>query len=666
MRSKTFLFSRSIWLQQIRNIGWIALAHLLLLLAVVPLPMIVVYTTKATNQLPTWRNIYSISGPFQGMIAFTIPVLLAIFLFRYMQVKNSADYMHSLPFRREALFAQNMVLGLAILFIPIIVTACLTAMLCYVLPIDRSILAMADVMRWTAEMGLMELFVFTASVFVGMLTGLSVLQGAFAYILFLFPTGISVLVLLNMEYMLRGFASEYYLTAKLEQIVPFVRFLELESRSLSTTEAGCYIIVTMLFTALSLWLYRKRQSEAANQALAFPILRPVFLYGVAFCFMLVGGLYFGEMTVNSLGWIIFGYVMFSFIGFFVAKMIVEKTWRVFYKWKEYMYFVAAMLVVGVIIHFDLTGYEKRIPQLSEIEQVYFGNSTARFQQFFQEEHNVSIEQPDQFLKSKENIKNVYLFHQQLIENRNTHGALQGDFRNVAIGYVLKNGDRFIRTYSVPADEYMLFARPIVESNEYKKNYYFLLHDKGVAPIRQVTIIEEPVGEKRVTLIEPKQINEFMSSLKQDMMEEKMESLVGGVGTWGMIELLQSDGDIIHVTWKKTYAHTEQWLTQHKLLSKARLTAAEVDYALVVKNKERKPLYEILGDPNSAQAQQFLQQSATLRVTNKQQIEELLRQSASNPGDALYFIAFYRSGQREPQWEVIDEKNIPSFIREQLP
>ncbi|KXG09356.1 DUF6449 domain-containing protein [Anoxybacillus rupiensis] len=566
MLSKALWFNRSIWLQHFRNIGWIAIVHLLLLLAIVPLPIMMAYT-NGKNQLDYLRglkNVFDISAPFQGMLVFTIPVLLGIFLFRYMHVKQSADYMHSLPFRRESLFTQHMMLGGMILLVPLVFTALVVSVLCYWLPLDR--IASADIVLWIAEVFLMEMFVFAVSVFVGMLTGISVLQGIFAYILFLFPAGIFVLVLTNMRYVLAGFAADYYLNANIEKIVPFIRFIELSMRDFSLQEAIGYLFLTGLCIVMALWMYRKRPSEAANQALAFPILRPVFLFGVPFCFMLVGGIYFREVMNGSFGWILFGYMVFSIIGFLVAEMVIEKTWRVFHKWKGYVYFLLPMLLVGTVLYFDLTGYEKRMPKLADIEKVYFGDSVSRFDIDTQQRENHSlIEQPNQFLSSKENIQNVYIFHEQLIANKPTLPSPFADTKRVVIGYVLKNGDRLIRVYDVPTDPYMPFYKQIIESNEYKQNYYFILREKEVAPIRQVTIMMGDERFKEIVLSDPKEISGFMEGLKNDLRQESAESILKNHESWGTIELLQSDGDIIYVTWKKTYANIEKWLSRQKLL-----------------------------------------------------------------------------------------------------
>ncbi|ANB61783.1 DUF6449 domain-containing protein [Anoxybacteroides amylolyticum] len=657
MPSKIFSYNRSLFVQNVRNIGWIGIVHLLLLFAAIPLRILMIYTNQKRDYSPVFHNVFEFSNVFQGMIAFTVPVLLAIFLFRYMQMKRSADYMHSLPLRRETLFFQQMTFGALMLVIPVLATVLLTALLCQ-LPLENMHISAADLVRWTAEMLLMELFVFSASVWVGMFTGISVLQGAFAYILFLFPAGISVLILMNMRYVLSGFAADYYLSANLERIVPFFRFVELADKPLASFEMARYALAIVVCYLLSIWLYKQRHSEAAGQAIAFPVLQPVFSFGVTFCFMLVGGLYFGE-TQRSLGWILFGYVTFSLVGFFIASAIIEKTWRIFHRWKEYAVFIVAIVVIGSLVRFDITGYEKRQPALSDIQRVYFGESVYQFERQTEKQY-ISYVQSDQFLQTTQNIKNVYAFHRQLIEDRPTSFAFGENTRQVVIGYVLKNGEKMVRMYSIPINEYKPFYEAIMESREYKHNYYLLLQD-NVSPIRQITLRAE---EKTVQIADPKQIESFIAVLKTELKEEPFTEMISPTNDWGTIELLQGDGDQMQLSWKKSYARIDAWLKQHDLLSKARITADDIQYAIVVKNDARTPLYNLVENPTFVK--ELETRTDVLRITDKKQLEECLQKASSYKTESRYIIAFYRTAHAEPEWHVIDEEALPSFIREQLP
>lgn len=128
----------------------------------------------------------------------------------------------------------------------------------------------------------------------------------------------------------------------------------------------------------------------------------------------------------------------------------------------------------------------------------------------------------------------------------------------------------IRQYNVPSDLYFSYYKPILESKEYKKNYYLLLRDQGYSPIRQVTFHHPETGERTLTIIEPKQIDSFVEALKADLLEEPASAMFDSSKVWkGDIEFLQSDGDTFILSWKKTYTHVEKWLNDHQLLEKAR-------------------------------------------------------------------------------------------------
>jgi ABC-2 type transport system permease protein len=565
MRSKILSFNRGLLVQNLRSVSWIGIVHFLLWFAAIPLQLLMAYSQQKDGGFnPEWESLYNISASFQTMIVFTLPVLLATLLFRYMQGKQSSDFMHSLPVQRAELFCQQAVFGVGLVVLPIALVSLLTIVCRYGLSFSVPLTA-GDIIRWTWETAIMELFVFAASVFVGMMTGMSTLQVVFTYILFLFPAGITVLLLTNTSFLLVGFPADYYLSKNLEKIVPFFRYLQLEAEPLTAGELLAYLLLIMLFLILAIWLYQKRHSEAATQALAFSVLRPIFKYGVAFCAMLLGGFYFG-VTQNQFSWIVFGYITFSWIGFFIAEMIIEKTWRVFYKWKGYVYFAAAMVTIGILVHLDITGYEKRLPALEDIRQVYFGGSVYDFAENGKRSY-VPFEQENQFLKEKENIRAVYAFHQQLVNDQPKPSPFT-EQRQVVIGYVLKDGKRMIRQYHVPSDQYFSYYKPILESKEYKKNYYLLLRDQGYSPIRQVAFHSPETGEKTLTIIEPKQIDLFIEALKTDLMEEPASSMLDDNVWEGDIELLQSDGDIIRLEWKKTYTHVEKWLKDHHLFEKA--------------------------------------------------------------------------------------------------
>ncbi|GAB6007233.1 MULTISPECIES: ABC transporter permease [Geobacillus] len=559
MSAKRLSANRAMWTQNVRQIGWIAIIHLLLWLAAIVLPIGLSYSQydPKVGNVPQWKNVYYISNGFETLIAWLVPILAAAGVLRYMHEKRSADFIHSLPIRRTELLVGQVLFGWMLLIVPLAVTALAAIGCLYGLDLPWPIGA-ADVGRWFGETLVMETVIFAFSIVMGVLVGQSVLHIVLTNTFLVFPAGIMVLMFSNLSLLLYGFPDMYYLSSELEQWVMPIRYAMLTDQAMSAGEIGMLLLLSLLFFSLSIWLYERRPTEAAGQALAFSVLRPLFVYGVAFCSWLVGGFYFGNVE-SKWNWTIFGYISFSLIGYAIAQMVIAKTWRVFHRWKGYIAFAGAMGVICLLVHFDPLGYEQRVPALADIKQVYFGQSAMNFEH--PEMIGRSFEEVDQFLRSQENIKAVRAFHEQLVHDQPSPPRF-ANIRTVVIGYVLKDGTRLLRRYVVPIEPYMPYFQRIMGSKEYKQQYYLLLRPSGYAPIRQVTIRNVETGRAEVVLAEPKEIESFVQALKQDLWNEPVEDIIGGGSTWqGNIELLQSDGDSFTVPLSSHSTHVREWLQQ---------------------------------------------------------------------------------------------------------
>ncbi|MEW5321746.1 ABC transporter permease [Geobacillus thermoleovorans] len=565
MSAKRLSANRAMWTQNVRQIGWIAIIHLLLWLAAIVLPIGLSYSQydPKVGNVPQWKNVYYISNGFETLIAWLVPILAAAGVLRYMHEKRSADFIHSLPIRRTELLVGQMVFGWLMLVGPLVVAA-IAAIGC-LLGLDLPWpIGASDVWRWFGETLVVETFIFALGIVVGVLVGQSIVHIVLTNIALFFPTGIMVLLFSNLPLWLYGFPGGYYLSEKLMDWAVPIRYAMLTDRSMDAGEIGMLLLLSLLFFGLSIWLYERRPTEAAGQALTFSILRPLFVYGVAFCMCLTGGFYFGQVG-QEWGWTIFGYVAFSLIGYAIAQMVMMKTWRVFHKWKGYVAFAAAMTVLFLAVRLDPIGYVSRVPEFADIEKVYFGQSVMNWQ--YRDRVGSEFEQYDQFLRTKDNIKAVRAFHEQLVHDQPLPSHF-GNVHPVVIGYVLKDGTRLIRRYEVPVEAYKPYFQRIMESKEYKQQYYLLLRPGGYSPIRQVTIRNVNTGQEAVVLAEPKEIDSFVDALKRDLWNKPVDSFIGGGRVWnGEIELLQSDGDSFSLSLDEYNLHVRQWLEERHMWEK---------------------------------------------------------------------------------------------------
>jgi ABC-2 type transport system permease protein len=652
-------------IQDLRSVGWVGIAYFLCLLFALPLQILMAYSRDGHYHHIFVRDstsLFAISNAFQVFLLFLMPVLLSIFIFRYMQVKLSSDYMHSLPIKREAIYHLHIILGVLILLVPVLLTGFVLLILGSVMPLQE-LLSFQAIVEWVAWTSFFNIFVFIAGVFVAMLTGMSVLQGALIYIMLLFPAGISILVLMNLQFSLYGLSADYYLNQNVERLIPFVRVNELTHTSLTVLEFIGYLLFIIFFYLCSLWMYRNRNVEAATQAIAFRPLQPIFKYGVTFCTMLVGGLYFGATTNDAPGWIVFGYVTASIIGYFLAVMILEKSWRVFTKWKGYAIYTVFIIIFGFFVQMDVIGFEKNIPNVDDVHQVYFAD-TVHFLDDNEERYVDDYEReirPSYFYKDESNIINIHSFHEQLIADKPFIRANNEETRLVAFGYELKNGERLVRQYRIPAEQYESLYKPIVESQEYKQNQNPVLAVDDISQLDRIAL-NVPQGGKRLVLTDPDEMNEFHQLLQSEIEEESYEESHEYRAPWAEVEYLWTNNKRIRSQWKKSYVQIEEWLDQKGLLDQARMTADDIAYAIVIKNDDHSSVYEYIHENNLDHTLES--RDDTLRINDAKQLEQMLRTSNWS-SQGTYIVAFYYHQHMYPDFQTFPDDEVPDFIKEQF-
>lgn len=219
---------------------------------------------------------------------------------------------------------------------------------------------------------------------------------------------------------------------------------------------AAYALAGLVIALIALLLYRTRKSEMTGSTVAFPWATPIFKYGVAFCTAVALGQFlyyflFGQYRSSgndSLPGTILCMAVAGLVGYFVAEMLIKKSFRVFRAGAKGAAIVAlALVLLGVAMSFDLTGYEKRVPDESEIESVYYTFSGMT---------NVTTDDAD-------TIRRLTAAHQAIVKNRNEQARIadawdadtlsQSDHDDIEpfslrLTYYLKDGSQLSRSYSL--------------------------------------------------------------------------------------------------------------------------------------------------------------------------------------------------------------------------
>ena len=655
MPSKTSLFNKEIFLQIVRSTGWISLIYFLGLLFSLPIRILMIYTENNTyKHTPEMvESLFQYDLHIQVILFVAIPILMSIFLFRFLQVKQSAEFMHSLPIKREKIYHQYTLSGIIGLVLPVILVTIILLIMHNVLDLN-SYFQIKSIFTWSGITILLSLLMFIAGVFVAMMTGISVVQGVLTYVFLLFPAGIILLLFSNLSLLLFGFPGDYYLTSNLERLSPLTYISLIDERNIKGTELIIYLVVTILLYLLALYFYKKRKTERASEAIAFSKLRSIFKYGVTFCFMLFGGAYFSAVQSNSVGWMIFGYVIGAVIGYYLAEIVLQKTWRVFGHFK-------GILIYGVIATVCIIGtqtfgfYENHVPEQDEVKNVLLADTHYVY---MDKEIYGDIFTPSP-LKEQENIEQVRKLHQEIIKHKDEAPLLEnnGFVQTAFFKYELKNGKTVIRQYRINQSQYKEIYQSIHESKEYKQTANELFQ-VDVNDIRSVYMRSEGPMQKSIRINNSEDIREMIDLLKEDMIAESYADKIYFQGRGTHIELFLDREHQIYLNLQPNFTRVNQWLEERDLLNSVKVTPDDIAYVQAV---QWEPGMEEIWDGEAFLAQ-IKDRSDIVKITDSEQINEITNHAGWGYDHKYVVLIHYKGQQEYPEIMYLNEAHTPEFIK----
>lgn len=659
MKSKMSFFNAGIIKQDFKQHGWVSIVYFVGLLLALPLQIMTMRQYYGNYDI-IWSNL-----EFQASFLFTVPVFAGMILFRYLQSKDAADMMHSLPVHRKNLYVNHFFSGLLMLLPPILLTAISTWIVCQALP-PMFMLNVSDIFSWIGIMTLLTIFLFSLSVAVGMITGMSTAQGVLTYIFLLLPVGLLMLVSYQLRIFLYGFSDAYMTKQEMDRLSPFIRFMNIKTEPFTVSEVFVYILLIFIFFIVGFLLYKNRHLEHANNTIAFQLLKPVFKYGVTFSAMLLSSAYFTSSQNDHIVWIIFGYTFGAIVGYIVAESILQKTWRIFQP-KMLLGFAGYAIVIAFLfwgMQADIIGYQTKVPDINQIQGVFFGHSV------YEMKEEKQINQPV-FSDNASYILAVRAMHEQTIAKRTENENSALDFKlNIVIAYLMKNGKTMLREYRVPYELVENELAPVMETDIYKyKRYELHLLDK---PIEKITFHPTEPVKKRLVIVDPAEIAELKEILIQEILSSSYEDMTDTRADWSTIAIsFPSDEDLHkepyteqpyattyaiqerHFEWKKSYQNIERWLKDKGYLPQSRINPEDIDYMEVIKSTVREQEQHF----SSSVFEQL--QNEIVKIEDKKMIGEALEQySSSDSGQ--YYVRF-TTVEGLQFFGAFTEENEPAFL-----
>lgn len=679
MPSKTSFINMGILRNDLKRFAWIGAGYLLALLAMVPLKVFMRYSKAEDFQFfnPSWYlHIFQLdpSTPVQVMVLIIVPVLTGLLLFRYLQDSRAADMVHTLPVKRETLYNTHVVAGIAFLFVPLILTALVSWALVAGLGIED--VNGTDILAWLYTNLLISLLFFICSAAVGMITGMTTMQGVLSIIVLLLPSGLSLLLLQNLSQYIYGFALDHYIP-KIENLSPLIRITEIYRNPLQPGEIAIYLFISIVLYFVGRSLYLRRHLETAGNAITFEVLRPLFKYSVTFCSMLLFGSYFNQVQ-DSMAWTYFGYLLGSLLAYILIEILLHKSLQVF-QWRQirgYGIYALTIVVLLGLFRFDCTGYEKRLPELSEVKSIYMDDSFYPLNYVpdnvpaaYKQANDYEYTPVKAIFTDQDNIARIYSLHRQIIAHR---PAQKDSFRSknmrnskrICLAYELENGKHIYRQYQIATPDYADSLRPIYESREYKELRHAIFN---VNPA-EVDVIEISgyAINKNLRLTDPELIAQACTVLQSDIYAGTYEEIVNinNKPPWGHVNI-QVKSRSISQEWKKSYINFEQWLKdigkhdQIRLLPGKDIASAFIDRAPAVNKQE----FERPSSKTSALDIMALQNKpGILKITDPEKLEWCLRHYHGNSEQASYQVVFLLNNGGAVSG-FFSEADAPPFIKE---
>lgn len=413
-------------------------------------------------------------------------VLCAMAVWSYLFNARPVNLTHALPVRREGQFAAHYLSGTAFFVLPHAVIAVLT------LAAGLATGSRGDLGRIAAAVGILTLlclFFFSLATFCAFVTGHILALPALYLVANFLAYALSNLLDWLFRRFLFGVTSTLANSPAVEWLFPLkrlpgslrFRFSYDYGGSLSAhyadsvsgipmpedgfpdglTFTRCvegldvlliYTAVGVVLAALALLLYRRRNLESAGDVIAVGWLRPVFQYGVALCAALAGT-WLTQDILNADGPVVIALLLavWGVIGCFAAKMLLNKTLRVFKTgWKGAAVTAAALLVLCGGLWTDLFGLERRLPDPAQVESVWLRGPES-----------VPVDSADGPIVDVSDpavVEKIIAVHRAVVDNRREQKALSGTVlpegmrRNqFSVTYRLKNGSYLERRYDLALD-----------------------------------------------------------------------------------------------------------------------------------------------------------------------------------------------------------------------
>lgn len=240
---------------------------------------------------------------------------------------------------------------------------------------------------------------------------------------------------------------------------------------------GKIAIITVVTGIVGYLLYAIRPAESCNRAIAFGKTKPVIKVAVMVPIALIVGALFYSITNANIAMTVFGFVIGIILSHCMMEIIFAFDLKAAVKHLP-SGAVAAAIVFGVfaVFHFDLTGYDKWVPNPEKVESIAIDIPVLQNNCYYDFENQGWIDSTDYCFEHMviTDAENVCAFMESVMADETEE---EEKLLWATVKYRMKNGSEKYRSVYFSIEKHMDELNNIVVSEEYQKGAFQILDEQ---------------------------------------------------------------------------------------------------------------------------------------------------------------------------------------------
>ena len=490
----------------------------------------------------------------ESVIGFlTVPAayLCALTGFSFVHSSKKLDVYHSLPIKREKIFVQQYLYGIIYYVIPLL----LHVLICLGITGANQVLngqVLDSAFGFLFFQILLFLANFSVSVLAVCLTGSALISVLGSAIFMAYTLGLEVLASQLMDdyfmtYLSYGESSLLPVLSPLHLMYNFfmnIRWEDLliyQQERLRMTSSLYYLNITgigyilrfvvmiVVYTAISLLVYKKRASEAASRTIAFKLAEPVIKAMVVIPGTFLAGYLFSALGTygNNRMWFYFGCAFGFVILCPIMEIIFRKDVKAILRHPlQILFNGVCILGILAILQFDLLGYDTYVPKADKTESysIYLDairHPGGRYG------YNIQDNLNEMALTDNESVRALLTYAAEITRpvQKNFETEENALYSSMYAKYQLKNGDSVYRRYVIDInnEQVQYWLGNIYDDTAYKNSQYPILEDEHAKQAIGLSL-EYSMGEE-VILLPADDMQQFVEAYQKELAELTVQDMI---------------------------------------------------------------------------------------------------------------------------------------------